>query len=167
MNNKWICTLLLFWLFGCNTDLAEESESVQGEDTETTTDSTVANEPAGAIWKYIYNEESDEFEIRQLRPVDSERLSGPILEQIINSTWPDVQIKYIATSNDTAFIAIPDSQVLTQQMGSAGSESFMISTTYSFTELKGVRYVSFSFIEGDHAMPGVYHRNSWKRTFKP
>jgi hypothetical protein len=46
-------------------------------------------------------------------------------------------------------------------MGSAGAESFMITTTYSFTELKGINYVSFDFEEGDHAMPGVYNRNSW------
>jgi hypothetical protein len=72
-----------------------------------------------------------------------------------------VQIKFIGISNDTAFISIPDSEVLTQQMGTAGAESFMISTTFSFTELNGIKYVSFDFEKGDHGVPGVYNRNSW------
>lgn len=46
-------------------------------------------------------------------------------------------------------------------MGSAGAESFMISTTFSLTELKGVNYVSYDFEEGDPSRPGVYNRNSW------
>jgi len=46
-------------------------------------------------------------------------------------------------------------------MGTWGADQFVISTTYSFSELAGIKYVSFTFIEGDHAMPGVYSRNSW------
>jgi len=46
-------------------------------------------------------------------------------------------------------------------MGSAGAESFMVSTVYSFTEIKGIKYVSLDFEFGDHANPGVYNRNSW------
>jgi len=84
-----------------------------------------------------------------------------MMEKIINKTWPRVQIKYIKTSHDTAFISIPESEVLTQQMGSAGAESFMVSTVYSFTEIKGIKYVSLDFEFGDHANPGVYNRNSW------
>ena len=67
----------------------------------------------------------------------------------------------MATKKDTVFIYIPDSGVLTQQMGSAGAEQFMVSTTYSFTELIGITYVSFEFEFGDHANPGVYDRQSW------
>lgn len=39
-----------------------------------------------------------------------------MLEKIINKLYPRVQINFIRTSNDTAFISIPDNQVLTQQM---------------------------------------------------
>ncbi len=35
----------------------------------------------------------------------------------------------------------------------------MISTTFSFTELKGIKFVSFNFEEGDHGVSGVYNRN--------
>ena len=97
-----------------------------------------------------------------MRQVDNDTLTGETLEKIINKSWPKVQIKFNGTSNDTAFVSIPESEVLTQQMGSAGTEGFMISTTWSFTELKGIGYVAFDFAYGDHAMPGVYNRNSWE-----
>jgi hypothetical protein len=121
----------------------------------------VAHDPLAAIWGYEYNQQTEEFELKQLRSVDRDSLTGETLEKIINKSFLKVQIKFIRTSNDTAFISIPDSKVLTQQMGSAGAESFMISTTFSLTELKDINYVSFDFEEGDHARPGVYNRNSW------
>ena len=114
-----------------------------------------------AIWGFVTDSVTGNEELTQLRPVEKDVLTGEIMEKIINKTWPRVQIKYLGTSNDTAFISIPESEVLTQQMGSAGAESFMVSTVYSFTEIKGIKYVSFDFGFGDHASPGVYNRNSW------
>lgn len=127
-----------------------------------TKDSVSAESPT-AIWQFSFNQQKEEFEIIQLRPVDNDTLTGKILEKIVNQTWPDVQVRFSGTSNDTAFISIPDSKILTQQMGSAGAESFMISTTWTFTELKGIEYVTFDFIYGDHATPGVYTRRSWEK----
>jgi hypothetical protein len=114
-----------------------------------------------AIWGIVIDTFTGDEELKQLKPVEKEVLTGETMEKIINKTWPRVQIKYIKASNDTAFITIPESEVLTQQMGSAGAESFMVSTVYSFTEIKGIKYVSFDFEFGDHASPGVYNRNSW------
>ena len=114
-----------------------------------------------AIWGFVTDTVTGNEELIQLRPVEKEALTGELMEKIINKTWPRVQIKYLGTSNDTAFISISESEVLTQQMGSAGAESFMVSTVYSFTEINGIKYVSFDFEAGDHASPGVYNRNSW------
>lgn len=114
-----------------------------------------------AIWGFVTDTVTGNEELTQLKPVEQEALTGEMMEKIINKTWPRVQIKFLGTSNDTAFITIPESEVLTQQMGSAGAESFLVSTVYSFTELKGIKYVSFDFKFGDHASPGVYNRNSW------
>jgi hypothetical protein len=93
-------------------------------------------------------------------------LTIQLIEKIVNKTWPKVQIKYLKTSKDTVFIAIPNSEVLTQQMGTSGAEAFMISTTYSLTDLKGIKYVSYDFEIGDHANPGVYSRSYWKEIVK-
>lgn len=147
---------LISLILGCSTAEKETKSTTIAEQ-----EISIDYDSLAAIWIYDFNQETEEFEIKQLRTVDSNTLSGEMLEKIINKMYPRVQINFIRTSNDTAFISIPDSQVLTQQMGSAGAESFMISTTYSFTELNGIKYVSFDFTEGDHARPGVYSRNSW------
>ncbi len=153
---------IIFLIISCNTKQQEDREiNETDEKNEIGSERSVVYDSSEAIWSYDYNQQTEEFEIKQLRSVDRDALTGEAVEKIINKTWPRVQIKFVRTSNDTAFISIPDSQVLTQQMGSAGAESFMISTTYSFTELKGINHVSFDFEEGDHAIPGVYERNSW------
>ena len=153
---------LIFLIISCNLTRQEDREKSDTEEKSfADTESSVVYDPSGAIWIYDYNQQTEGFEVIQIRPVDSDTLTGETIEKIINKTWPRVQIKFIGTSNDTAFISIPDSEVLTQQMGTAGAESFMISTTFSFTELYGIKYVCFDFEEGDHGVPGVYNRNSW------
>jgi spore germination protein YaaH len=153
---------LILLIISCNTAQRDDRKKVDTmEKGESGSKSSVVYQPAEAIWAYDYNQVSEEFELKQLRAVDKDTLTGETLEKIINKTWPKVQVKFIGISNDTAFISIPESEVLTQQMGSAGAEGFMISTTFSFTELKGINFVSFDFEEGDHGVPGVYTRTSW------
>ncbi|MDD4109292.1 MAG: hypothetical protein PHH93_11290 [Prolixibacteraceae bacterium] len=164
MRTKLISLGLILLLIGCKTIQRDDSIKIDTiEKGKNSSESSVVYQPAGAIWVYDYNQLSEEFEIKQLRVVDKDTLTGEILEKIINKTWPKVQVNFTSISNDTAFISIPESEVLTQQMGSAGAEGFMISTTFSFTELKGINFVSFDFKEGDHGVPGVYNRNSWDK----
>jgi hypothetical protein len=162
MKTKLISLGLIFLAIGCTTrQQGNRAPDDLDDKSVVRTESSVAHESLEAIWKYDFNQQTEAYEVTQLRSVDKETLTGETIEKIINKAWPDVQIKFIRTSNDTAYISIPDSKVLTQQMGSAGSESFMVSTTFSITELKGIRFVSYDFEEGDHAVPGVYNRNSW------
>jgi hypothetical protein len=164
MKTKFISAVLILIFISCN--MSQPDDKSNGLDDTNTIDPlrSMDNDSIGAIWRYDYNQQSEDFELKQIRSVDGDLLTGEIIEKINNSLWPRVQVKYTRISNDTAFISISDSEVLTQQMGSAGAMSFMITTTYSFTELTGIDYVSFDFEEGDHANPGVYHRNSWKKT---
>ena len=60
------------------------------------------------------------------------------------------------------FISIPESEYLTQRIGSTGAENFMATTTFTLTEMRGIKYVSYDFTEGDHASPGVYSRKDFK-----
>ena len=153
---------LIFLIISCNPARQEDREIIDTVDKNLAdTESSVVYDLSGAIWEYDYNQQTEEFEVKQLRLVDRDTLTGETIESIINKSWPRVQIKFNGTSNDTAFISIPDSEVLTQQMGTSGAKSFMISTTFSFTELNGIKYVAFDFEEGDHGVPGVYDRNSW------
>ncbi len=82
--------------------------------------------------------------------------------QLINNNFDSIHLDYIKTSHDTIYIRIPRSEMLTERRGSTGAESFMASATFSLTELKGIHYVNFDFVEGDHAAPGVYSRNNFK-----
>lgn len=154
----------ILFIFGCtDTKKAKPTLDEVAKDSvlaDSYESSYVFNE-SEAIWGFVTDTVTGDEKLTQLRPVENDVLTGELMEKIINKTWPRVQIKYLETSNDTAFISIPDSEVLTQQMGSAGAESFMVSTVYSFTEIKGIKYVSFDFEFGDHASPGVYNRKSW------
>jgi hypothetical protein len=162
MKTKLISLGIAVLVISCNTTQQDDKATVDPDtETEIRSQSSVVYDPSEAIWTYEFNQQTGASEAKQLRPVDRDELTGEALERIINKSWPGVQIKFIRASNDTAFISIPDSKVLTQQMGSAGAESFMISTTYSFTELKGINHLAFDFEEGDHGVPGVYNRNSW------
>ena len=163
MKTTLILCCSIFLLNGCNSpkqgnDIANKLE-VESEIDQATSEITLQS-----IREYKFNEQINEFELKQLRKVNEELLSGEMVEKIINTNWPRVQIQFNQTSNDTVYISIPNSAILTQQMGSAGAKGFMITTTYTFTELKGIKYVSFDFVEGDHAMPGVYSRKSWDET---
>jgi hypothetical protein len=161
MKSKIISLLFLILLISCTPASREEKVTQpidESAETITPQESSVEYDPSEAIWALAYDNEGVEFEIYQMRPVSSDTLTGKMLERINNKTWPRVQIEFTGTSHDTAFITIPSPSVLTQQMGSAGAESFLISTTYNFTELKGIHYVVFDFEEGDHAVPGVYSR---------
>jgi hypothetical protein len=163
--NKTIFILgFILIIIGCSdkkqTKPAVDETAKESDLTDSFENSFVYNE-SEAIWGIVIDTLTGDEELKQLKPVENEVLTGEMMEKIVNKTWPRVQIKYLGISNDTAFISIPDSEILTQQMGSAGAESFMVSTVFSFTEIKGVKYVSFDFEFGDHASPGVYNRNSW------
>lgn len=152
---------IILLMLACNRAEPDEQAAVDPfvEDTA----SSVVYEPSEALWVYDYDQQTQDFEVKQVRQVDRDTLSASTVEKITNSLWPRVQVKYVKTSNDTVYILIPDSEVLTQQMGTAGAQSFLISTTFSFTELLDVNFVSYDFEEGDHGIPGVYSRNSWNK----
>lgn len=161
---------LLGVVVGCNQSAQQEEEYV-----ETSGDSLLADSsqgtadtenlftfvPADALWEYQFDTVTNDFKPVKLREVKADSLTAESIEAIMNQTWPNVQVSYLKTSEDTIFIEIPESTVLTQQMGTAGAKQFLVSATYSFTELPDIQYVDINFKEGDHAVPGTYNRNSW------
>ncbi|MCB9251165.1 MAG: hypothetical protein H6605_01755 [Flavobacteriales bacterium] len=115
-----------------------------------------------AVWGYKLNEFKTDFEPVRLKEIEEGSMTGKKAEKIVNKTWPKIQIEFIKLRSDTAIVFIPDSHILTQQMGTAGADHFMITTTYTFTEIPGIKYVFLDFEIGDHANPGVYYRGYWK-----
>lgn len=115
------------------------------------------------LWTYQFDSIQQDFTPTPLKRIRQDTLSPQWIERILNKNWEKVQVKFIKISQDTLYLEIPDSQVLTQQMGTAGAREFMVASTYSFTEVKGVKYVSYDFEVGDHMTPGVYSRDSWNQ----
>jgi hypothetical protein len=163
-----ICFFLL--VTACNSPNGENAAVKRTDSTSANTskaDSTVLKptmvyDGSVALWKYDHDTVINDFRLVKLRRFNKDTLTVKGVESIVNKSWPNVQVKYVRTSGDTIFLSIPASTILTQQMGSSGAEQFMITTTYSFTELPAIRYVSYDFEEGDHASPGIYSREQWK-----
>lgn len=153
-----LLSAVLFLIFGCrNSNSDGEIKDTEQTDTLAPTEKLETD----AIWDFQYDTITDRSNLVKSDTYNTENLGIEDIVQIINTTWPEVQIEYIKTSQDTIFIRIPNSSELTQQMGSTGAQQFLTAATYSLTELDDIKYVSFDFEEGDHAVPGVYHRGSW------
>ena len=154
---------LLFLAFGCVNSPKEttDDKSIDKKIDYEKLENTLVYNSNDAIWAYDFDSILKDFRPIKLRKIINDTLTAEEIERIVNRTWPKIQIKYVKSKNDTVFVVIPESEVLTQQMGTTGADQFMISTTYSFTELIGIKYVSYDFEFGDHANPGVYDRQSW------
>ena len=89
-------------------------------------------------------------------------MSAQEIIQLINNNYDSIHLDYVKTSHDTIYVHIPNSEMLTENIGSSGAEMFMAATTFSLTELKGIHFVNYDFNEGAHASPGVYGREDFK-----
>lgn len=79
----------------------------------------------------------------------------------INMVYPDVLLELTKTSNDTLYLTIPQSEKLTQQMGSAGAAQYFATACINLFVLPHINYVHFDFKEGDHARPDTYSRDQF------
>jgi len=61
----------------------------------------------------------------------------------------------------TVVVEIANDKYLTETMGSSGAQDYLAMATYTLTESPGIRSVEFVFPPGEHAMPGVYSRESF------
>ena len=154
-------------LLSCSTGNKEENVNPDVEIEDTVFESvTTGSEDSGL---YVQNksllwhvDDTKGFKLQKPKAPGIDTMSAKNLIQIINSNYDSIHLDYIKTSHDTIYVHIPHSEMLTERIGSTGAEMFMASSTWSLTELKGVRYVHYDFEEGDHASPGVYSRNNFK-----
>jgi hypothetical protein len=70
--------------------------------------------------------------------------------------YPEVRLQQVA--DRTAYVTLSDEQYLTQRMGTAGAESYLMVVTYSLASLPHIDCVAFDFEAGEHALPGLYCR---------
>lgn len=75
-------------------------------------------------------------------------------------------LKLVKIEEQAAVVEVVNSEYLTQKMGTTGAEDYLASATYTITENPAVHEVNFVFTEGDHAVPGVYTRDSFSSKYK-
>jgi hypothetical protein len=115
------------------------------------------------IWSVESEENGAKEKLKKPVEIKLDTFSSVHLVQLINNNYPEVQLELVKISHDTMYVKIPDSKKLTQEMGSTGAENYMASATYTLTEFKNVKFVNFAMKVGDHAGPGVFSRDDFKR----
>lgn len=80
----------------------------------------------------------------------------------LNEKYPSVQLQFIKQSNDTVYVSVPNSDYLSQQMGSAGATAWYADAVINLTSVPGVNYVNIDMKQGSHAAPGVFGEVSYK-----
>lgn len=134
-------------------------DTVYDSPTTSSNDSLLYVKNQSLLW---HVDDTKEFKLVKPKVKGIDSMSAINVIGLINNNFDSVHIDYIKTSHDTIYVHIPHSEMLTERMGSTGAENFMASSTFSLTNVKGINYVNFDFVEGDHASPGVYSRNNFK-----
>lgn len=161
--------IIVFALTGCSSDSAkDDGTEVITEDTvrdkvyDPGADSATIVKNSPDIWTADFETSTNTFQIHKPTNTRLDTLSGNNLVALINNNWDSIHLNFIKASHDTIYVSIPNSETLTQHLGSTGAENYMATTTFSLTEIKGIKYVNYDFKMGDHASPGVYSRSDFK-----
>jgi hypothetical protein len=75
-------------------------------------------------------------------------------------------LKLRSREGQVVHVEVINAEHLTQRMGSLGAQEFLATATFTLTEFDGVDAVRFVFEPGDHAMPGVYTRESFLENWR-
>jgi len=114
------------------------------------------------IWTTDFDTVRRDFVLIKNREVNADTLTPKKVIDEINSVQGSIFLQFNKVSHDTIYVSIPDSYYLTERIGTFGANEYMASTTYSLTELKGIKYVHYDFEEGEHLSPGTMTRGDYK-----
>jgi len=92
---------------------------------------------------------------RSVEKSELSRLTG----DHVQSEFPKITLQ--KTGPPTVVVEIANDKYLSESMGSSGAQDYLAIATYTLTESPGIRSVEFVFSAGEHAMPGVYSRESF------
>lgn len=73
------------------------------------------------------------------------------------------KLKLLDMQVDTVTVEVINGRYLTQRMGTTGANAFLAAATFTLTEHEDINAVNFVFKQGDHAIPGLYSRDMFKR----
>jgi len=118
---------------------------------------TITNIP----WAAVLDTNTQVFTMKKNESTNTKDLDSANVLNALNKDYPQNLIVWERRSGDTAYVSIPNSTSLTQQSGTLGAKVFLAESTYSITEIPGIKVVNFNFKPGDHASPGTYTRNDF------
>lgn len=161
-----IGTFICCVIFSCHS--TDQKKVINGEITDSTASTGASSDSLKTITNQsmIWTVDDENPEKEQLKkPAEAipDTFSTAHVIQLINENFPGIQMELIKVSNDTVYVKIPDDKRLTQEIGNTGAENYMASATFTLTELKYIKYVNFALQPGDHAEPGVFSREDFKR----
>ena len=165
---KILCTLVgVSLFFACNSN---NNETVKTPPEQEVTD-TVSSDNSVDSMRTIINRsmiwtvQPQSGEKQKLKAPDSTMIntySSARLIDLLNQNYPNIRLDFVKISHDTMYVKIPDSKVLTNQIGDTGAENYLASATFTLTEMKDIHFVNIDMKAGDHAEPGVYSRDDFK-----
>ena len=156
--------IVFFLLFGCGSGNNENIQVVT-QDTvydyadSLDTDSILNVKSKALLWHVT---DSNGLKIRKPNVAGIDTMSAQSVIQLVNNNYDSIHLDLVRISHDTIYIHIPNSEMLTERIGSTGAEMFMASTTFSLTSVQGIHFVNYAFVAGEHAAPGVFDRSDFK-----
>jgi hypothetical protein len=114
------------------------------------------------IWAPVFDSVKGDMVLKKVRQVNADTLEAGKLIDEINLAWDGIRLEFRKISHDTIYVAIPESEKLTDGLGSSGAFSYMSSTTFALTEIRNIRFVNFEFKEGAHLAPGTMKRSDFE-----
>lgn len=168
MNLKLYSVLLaIIILTSCVRDNKQETQEVADSSSSAEAPTTTAN-PHKSVelkelpWLAEVDTVSLNISLKRNQQVSTQNLDEKNVIEIINKKYPDNQLVWQKKSKDTTYVSIPNAMYLTQSSGSLGARIFLAESTFSITEIPGIKVVYFDFEAGDHASPGAYQRADFK-----
>jgi len=159
-----VLSLLILTAFSCRNDSRQHKASEIRDDEVAEEIAEDMEAPLPALpYLAVFDEQTEQLTIEKNTDFDTASLNADALTQELITNYPEIKPEIDRISNDTLYLHITDAQYLTQQMGSAGAQMYLMEATYAYTELPNINVVHFSFEEGDHALPGNYTRNSFNQ----
>lgn len=144
-----------------STPTTGDVDAIEESIVEVVPEETVAS-PAVLPYFVYFDEQVEQMEIERDPTFSEESLHVDSLTLLFRMHYPEVPLSVIGQEGSTLNLEISDPTFLTQQMGSSGAKTYLVEVTYAFTEIPGIEQVHIQFEEGDHAVPGIYNRESFK-----
>ncbi|RTL59542.1 MAG: hypothetical protein EKK37_07175 [Sphingobacteriales bacterium] len=150
----------LFYIFTAISVLSCSNNADNNANEPVTNDTLAFGENAGDtlyFWN-VNNEKSTRTKVL------TDEVSNPNVQAIINGlnmVYPDILIRFSNITNDTLNVSIPQSEKLTQQIGTSGAAQFFATACVNLFEAHGINYIHFDFTAGDHAKPGIFSRQQF------